>query len=61
METRAAEKHWPQKYELEKRYKYHPVTDVIGEGSCGRVYRAKDRKHGRTVALKIIPKVQFIK
>ena len=35
----------------------YEVTALIGQGSMGEVYRAKDTKLGRDVALKVLPDV----
>lgn len=34
----------------------YQLTDIIGRGSHGRVYRALDTSHNRTLAIKITPK-----
>ena len=36
------------------RFGSYEIVDVIGEGGMGRVYRARDVKLQRTVALKIV-------
>lgn len=38
---------------LFNRYRYNPLTDMIGKGGFSRVYKASDLKLGRQVALKI--------
>lgn len=41
--------------EMEK----YDLGDIIGVGSYGQVYRARDKITGRNVAVKLIKKVSF--
>ena len=38
----------------------YEVLEMVGEGSFGRVYKARHRLQGSFVALKFIPKVLLI-
>jgi eukaryotic-like serine/threonine-protein kinase len=40
---------------MDRTIAHYNLLERIGEGSLGEVYRARDRKTGRTVALKILP------
>lgn len=39
----------------------YEVIRLVGEGSFGRVYQAKQKENTRTVALKVISKVSHCK
>ncbi len=41
--------------EIGSRLAHYDVTALIGEGGMGEVYRARDTKHDRDVALKVLP------
>ncbi len=41
--------------ELGSRLGHYDVTALIGEGGMGEVYRARDTKLDRDVALKVLP------
>ncbi len=41
--------------EVGSRLGHYDVTALIGEGGMGEVYRAKDTKLDRDVALKVLP------
>src|SRR5215208_1373447 len=34
---------------------HYKILDAIGAGRMGDVYRARDTRHGRTVAVKVLP------
>ncbi len=44
--------------EVGTRLAHYDVTALIGEGGMGQVYRARDTKLDRDVALKISPAAQ---
>ncbi len=43
--------------EIGSRLGHYDVTALIGQGGMGEVYRARDTKLGRDVALKVLPDV----
>jgi eukaryotic-like serine/threonine-protein kinase len=42
---------------MERTIAHYNLLDKIGEGGLGEVYRARDTKAGRTVALKLLPPI----
>jgi eukaryotic-like serine/threonine-protein kinase len=42
---------------MERTVAHYNLLDKIGEGGLGEVYRARDTKAGRTVALKLLPAI----
>ena len=38
-----------------KSLAHYSITAEIGKGGMGEVYQAKDTKHGREVAIKVLP------
>ena len=45
----------PMALEVGSRLAHYDVTALIGEGGMGEVYRARDTKLDRDVALKVLP------
>ena len=43
--------------EIGSRLGHYDMTALIGQGGMGEVYRAKDTKLGRDVALKVLPDI----
>jgi eukaryotic-like serine/threonine-protein kinase len=43
---------------MERTIAHYNLLEKIGEGGLGEVYRARDTKAGRTVALKLLPRIQ---
>ena len=41
--------------EVGSRLGHYDVTALIGEGGMGQVYRARDTRLDRTVAIKVLP------
>jgi hypothetical protein len=39
------------------RFGSYEVLSLLGAGGMGEVYRARDAKHGRTIAIKVLPDV----
>jgi eukaryotic-like serine/threonine-protein kinase len=42
---------------MERTIAHYNLLDKVGEGGLGEVYRARDTKAGRTVALKLLPPI----
>jgi serine/threonine protein kinase len=40
---------------INKTLGHYSVSALLGKGGMGEVYQAKDQKHGRDVAIKVLP------